>query len=93
KRDILGVISIFGLEKNFPNSSGAKDEDLRASFKKFVEGSKNNTKLKKYLNEEGIFDNAVNLKRKKIETTTIIHNKTKKLMNFLLAKYLNLKLE
>ncbi|KKL56851.1 hypothetical protein LCGC14_2241260 [marine sediment metagenome] len=92
KRDILGIIAIFDLDNKIPNANGVKVEDLRISFKKIVAGSKNNTKLKKYLIEEGIYDNAVNLKRKKIEATTIVHNKTKKIMNFLLEKYLNLKL-
>jgi hypothetical protein len=46
KCDILGVVSIFGLEKNFHNANGVKVEDLRVSLKKFVVGSKSNAKLK-----------------------------------------------
>lgn len=93
KRDILGIISIFNLEKNIPNSAGAKDDDLRKSFRKYVESLKNTDKIFKYLKDEGIYENALKLKIEKIEITEIKHNKTKKIIGLLLLKYLNIKLE
>lgn len=91
ERDILGILTMFDLNSKFANVKAGDIDGLRTSFKKFIEGSKNNTKLKKYLSDEGILERASTLKKKKIETTTIVHNKIKKVMNFALEKYLNIK--
>lgn len=65
---------------------------LRTNFKKLVE-SKANEELNNYLISENLMDRTLEIKRKEIKTSIVKHNKTKKLFNFILSKYLELDLE
>lgn len=92
KRDILGIISIFNLSNDFPNMQTAKLGTLRNSFKKLVE-LKANEELNNYLVEENLMDRTLVSKRVTTKTSVTKHNKTKRLFNFILSKYLDVELE
>lgn len=93
KRDILGVISLFGLNDEFLSAVNDKIDNLRSFFKEYVESLKTSDKMVKYLKDEGIYEKTLTLKKEKSEKTEIIHNKIKKVMGLLLEKYLNIKIE
>lgn len=92
KRDLLGIISLFNLSNNFPDPSSAKITTLRNKLKK-IAVSESNEELNKYLVAENLMDRTLTSKRVETITTQIKHNKTRKLMNFVLSKYLDLDLE
>jgi len=92
KRDLLGVISMFNLDNSFPTAKTAKINTLRNKFKKLVV-SESNEEFNSYLVSEALMDRATNTKRQEISTTITKHNKTKRIMTFILSKYLDLDLE
>lgn len=92
KRDLLGIISIYNLSNEFPDAQTAKMSALRTKFKKLVV-SEANSELNNYLISENLMDRTLASKKKEITVSTVKHNKTKKLMTFILSKYLNLDLE
>lgn len=92
KRDILGIISIFDLSNDLPTAQTAKLTTLRTNFKKLVE-VKANSDLNNYLISENLMDRALVSKKVTTKTNTVKHNKTKRLFNFILSKYLDIELE
>ena len=55
--------------------------------------SEANEELNNYLVSEELMDRTLTNKRKEIKTSTVKHNKTKKLFNFILSKYLEVEIE
>ena len=92
KHNLLGLISMFNLDNDFPNMKTAKITTIRNSFKKLVELQANED-LNNYLVSENLMDRALISKKATTKTTEIKHNKTKKLFNFILSKYLDVELE
>ena len=92
KRDILGIISIFDLSNDIPNFQTAKITTLRTNLKKLVELQANED-LNNYLISENLIDRALISKKVTTKTSVVKHNKTRKLMNFILSKYLDIELE
>ena len=92
KRDILGIISMFNLDNDFPNAKTAKMTTIRNNFKKLVE-LQANEELNNYLVEENLMDRALISKKVTTKTSVVKHNKTRKLFNFILSKYLDIELE
>lgn len=92
KRDILGIISIFDLSNDLPTAQTAKITTLRNNFKKLVE-LQANEELNNYLISESLIDRALISKKVTTKTSVVKHNKTKKLFNFILSKYLEIELE
>lgn len=92
RRDILGMISMFNLSNEFPNAQKAKMATLRTNFKNLVE-SGSNEELNNYLIKQSLQESALETKRKETKTEKIIHNKTKKLFNFIIEQYLGIELE
>ncbi len=91
KRDLLGIIVEFELEDNFPNYNKANIDTLRTKFMNLVE-SESNQILNSYLVSEGLFESAINTEKKEIKTEKTIHNKTKKLLNFIMSQILDIDL-
>ncbi len=92
KRDILGIVSIFELSNDLPNYQTAKLGTLRNNFKKLVE-LQANEELNNYLISENLLNRALISKKVTTKTSITKHNKTKKLMLFIMSKYLDLDLE
>lgn len=92
KRDILGIVSIFELSNDIPNYQTSKLNTLRNNFKKLVELQVNED-LNNYLVSENLMDRALISKKVTTKTSKVKHNKTKKLFNFILSKYLDVELE
>lgn len=92
KRDILGIVSIFDLSNDLPTAQTSKLTTLRNNFKKLVELQANED-LNNYLISENLIDRALISKKVTTKTSVVKHNKTRKLFNFILSKYLDIELE